>query len=276
MSPWLPEQTLLIERETLRWMEQFGSQRPVVKSVPVPANAHQRTGNLADDICRVLASHGTRKFGASVRILLAEDYARYLLFNAPEGVNDREGQVGYFSHLLQKELGSDPTAWAVDVAKTERGGRMIGVAVDRGVHREVERALRNVKVRCGGICPAFVTLFNNVAPAFDDLSGWLVVLGSERCTVACVAQGKILSLSSRSGSFLGANALVRLVDREKAICSLFDVPSRVWVFDPQDRVMSEAGRGEGHQVATYASLLSLASIRRRDPIAALRRMRAAA
>lgn len=224
----------------LRWVRLGGRFRPklrgkglvpVVPAQPGGPGAHPWQGVLT---ALREAAQDWRLDRLSVRIVLSNDFVRYLVAPHNAQIHGDEQDLAFARFHFSKVHGEVSRAWDIRLSPAAPGAARLASAVDSALIA----ALRDCfpaggRHRLASIQPLLMAVFNSGAAAIPASGAWLVMAEAERTCVALLRGNVWHAVQNVRGRFADDQAWIDLVQRESWRLGLPSMPDTLLIHFPQ-------------------------------------------
>ncbi len=135
--------------------------------------------------------------GAEARVVLSDQFLRYVLVPASAGAMGREERRTLAQHLFRATFGERADGWRVSVGMQGGSGETIAAAVDPALIDRLRATLAAAGIVPRAVEPFLAAAFNRCRRAIGDGPAWLAVAEPDRACVAYVAAGRWCAVANR-------------------------------------------------------------------------------
>lgn len=174
-----------------------------------------------------------RQDNVAVRIVLSNDFVRYLIVPHSESIRGSEEELAFARFHFSKVHGETSRGWDIRLSGTFRGARL-ACAVDSEFIATLQQSFpRDRRPRLASVQPLLMAVFNQGLASVPDAGAWLLVAEANRTSVALMSGKTWCAVHNIKGRFDDPEAWVGLVERIRWGVNVDAVPDTILVYATQ-------------------------------------------
>jgi hypothetical protein len=168
-----------------------------------------------------------------VSIVLSNHFVRYALIPHSQGINGYKEELALAKFHFSKVHGETVRDWDIRLSPAYSGGARLACAIDTALIETLRQLFpQNRRQRLASVQPLLMSAFNSGASGIPEAGAWLLIVEHDRTCVALLSGKTWYAVQNVKGQFLGSEAWVSLVERERWRVNLDSVPDTILVLSP--------------------------------------------
>lgn len=170
--------------------------------------------------------------GASVTVILADEWLRYIIVPWREGLRNDADRLAY-AHFRANEVYGEPMEdWHLQCADAPPGRPTIAAGVPRALLADIQALVDAKGMRLNSVQPAWMTIVNRYRRAVAHEAFWFATASARTLALGCFRDRAWQSLHSQPRGVSVADDLISRLDRAALLSRQHDTPKDVWIFAP--------------------------------------------
>lgn len=217
-----------------------GLRRRVTAKLSEPCEAGQGWQPAIAAMNRLLAKQGN----ADVGVVLSSRFAHPVIVPWSDAVSGKEELGALAQHRCSQVYGTLAADWEVRVSPNRFGVPMLACGVERALLGALRQVCAGPGLRLVSVQPLLMAAFNRWSGSVSDNGGWFGIAEGGRLTLALACDGGWHAVQSRQFDGALAEVLPGMLEQEKLLADLADVPRTAWIFAPEQPNLAVSGGGK--------------------------------
>ena len=171
--------------------------------------------------------------GAEANVVLSSHFARYVTVPWSDAVSSEEELSALALHRCNQVYGNLAANWEVRVSPADFGAPMLACGIERGLLEALRQCCADAGVRLGSVQPALMAAFNRWRGELSQNGGWFGMVEPGQLTLALVKNGGWYAVQSRRMEGALGEVLPGVLEQERLLTDLADVPQKALIFAPE-------------------------------------------
>lgn len=217
-----------------------GLRRRVTAKLSVPCEAGLGWQPAIAAMNKLLAKQGN----ADVGVVLSSRFAHYVIVPWSDAVSGTEELGMLARHRCSQVYGTLAADWEVHVSPSKFGVPMLACGMERALLGALRQTCEGARLHLVSVQPLLMAAFNRWSGSVNDNGGWFGIAEGGRLTLALAHGGGWHAVQSRHIDGALAAALAGMLEQEKLLAGLADVPRTAWIFAPEQPNLAVSGDGK--------------------------------
>ena len=181
---------------------------------------------------------------ADVGVVLSSRFAHAVTVPWSDAVSGAEELAMLARHRCSQVYGVLASDWEVRVSPNQFGAPMLACGVERTLLAALHQCCEGTGQRLVSVQPSLMAAFNRWRKNVSEQGGWFGIAEGGRLTLALAHGGGWHGVQSRQIDGELAEDLPVMLEQEKLLAQLADVPRTAWIFAPEQPGLSLAAGGK--------------------------------
>lgn len=181
---------------------------------------------------------------ADVGVVLSSRFAHYVIVPWSDAVSGTVELDMLARHRCSQVYGALAADWEVRVSPNKFGTPMLACGMERALLGELRQTCDRAGLHLVSVQPLLMAAFNCWSGSVNDNGGWFGVAEGGRLTLALAHGGGWHAVQNRHVDGVLAAALPGMLEQEKLLTDLADVPRTAWIFAPEQPNLAVSGGGK--------------------------------
>lgn len=183
--------------------------------------------------------------GADAAVVLSNHFVRYQLLPWSDEISSDAELLAYARQRFGQVHGEVAREWAIRVDEPRRGRPTLACAIDQALLDQLDASFAAAKSRVVSVRPALAAAFNALQPSFATQSAWFVMVENGKLLLSLARDGGWRLVTARKASSDSwAAELPVLLERERRLKGVAEVPDRVYVYAAEGRKLALPAGGQ--------------------------------